>query len=719
MKPHDPAPERSPAASAMDMERFADLSSELRATSEEAQVYPTLARALQMIVGDRAVIAVSDFDSRQGRFRPRVLTGIGALAGKLVALLGKRPEDLTGDYSAEVKALMAGGRLTRLSGGVSQLAGEVLPAALLRTVVTLLGLHDVYVQGYHHGDASGGGAIILRDPDVSLPTGLIEATVRLAAATIERVRAEAALRRSEERYRRTVELIPDVIWRYEIDGSGEFVDAFVSPAVDRLLGLPEGTIGDSFSRYFEHVHPEDLPMVNEKFVGGMSIPGSVSSLEYRLLRADGAVRWVRSTGKSLRFPDGRVTGSGITADITDRLRAERERQRLEDQLQRATRLESIGRLAGGIAHDFNNMLGVIMANAELALARVGPEDPLSLELGEVLKAARHSADLTGQLLTFARRQAITPQFLDLNMVVERLMSMLRRLIGEDIELVWRPDPEPGIVRMDPAQIGQILTNLCLNARDAISGGGVITIATRTVRFDDAACEANPEAHPGAYVRMTVHDTGSGIAPELLPRLFEPFFTTKELGRGTGLGLATVHGIVRQNDGFITVESAPGSGSVFHVLLPRHEACPVDGETPPAPRPHPGAGNETVLLVEDEEPLLRVSRRILERAGYTVLAAGHPVRALELARAHPGAIDMLLTDVIMPELNGRELAIAFAESFPEARCLFMSGYPSDVIAEQGVLDERVHFLQKPFTPDQLVTAVKRVLGAAGPRATEAP
>jgi len=834
MTPSDPPAESAAVAPGLDVEWIAGLASELRSATGEKEICLILARALEHVTGEQAVIAVSGSDKRQGRFAPQALVGLGGLAEKLVALLGRRPEELSGDYPASVKALMASGRLTHVPGGVPQLAGDLLPPALLRPIVTLLGLEDVFVQGYSQGDATGGVAIITRRRGLPLRSRLIEATVRLGAAALERTRAEAALRRSEERYRRTVELIPDVIWRYEVDGRGVFVDAFVSTAVDRLLGLPEGTIGDSFERYFGHVLPEDLPLVNENFVTGMSVPGSVSMLEYRVLRADGAVRWVRSTGKSVVLPDGHIAGSGITTDITERkaldeqlrlrslvleqiadhvtvtdlegrityanravldtlkrseaelvgistelygedptrgasqreivertlrdgswrgevvnyasdgaeaildcrtqvvrdeqghpfalcgistditerVRAEEEQRRLEAQLQRAIRVEAIGRLAGGIAHDFNNMLGVIIANTEFALEGVDPAGPVAAELAEVLRAARHSADLTGQLLTFARKQAIAPQILDVNSEVSSLLTMLRRLIGEDIELVWRPAPAPCVVRMDPSQIDQILTNLCLNARDAIAGVGTLTIGTALVSVDEASCRVNTDARPGDYVCLSVRDTGCGLAPETIACLFEPFFTTKELGQGTGLGLATVHGIVRQNDGFITVDSAPGAGATFRIHLPARSELPACDSAASGPVRAPETAHETVLLVEDEVSLLRVARRILERQGYTVLASENPLLALELAKSPGRTIDLLVTDIIMPGMNGRALADAFSLLHPRAPCLFISGYTADVIAEQGVLDERVHFLQKPFTPDQFTQAVRRVLSAGG-------
>ncbi len=392
-------------------------------------------------------------------------------------------------------------------------------------------------------------------------------------------------------------------------------------------------------------------------------------------------------------------------DITGRKEAELERERLQSQLLQSQKMESIGRLAGGVAHDFNNMLSVIVGHAELVLKQTDPVDPLYAHLQSILEASQRSADLTRQLLAFARKQTVTPRVIDLNQTVEGLLKMVRRLIGEDIELIWHPGETNGKISMDPTQIDQLLVNLCVNARDAVGDNGRITIETDAVVVDDASCQDLSECRPGKYLRLSVCDNGVGIAPGLLPHLFEPFFTTKGVGKGTGLGLATVYGIVKQNDGWIRVWSELEKGTCFHIHLPlfrgKEERALERQEVPES-------GSETILLVEDEPMILDIGRVMLESQGYKVLAAAKPGEALNLAREHVGEIHLLLTDVIMPEMNGRDLAKHLLSLYPTLKRLFMSGYTADVIAHHGVLDEGVHFLQKPFTLETLTCKVREAL-----------
>jgi CheY-like chemotaxis protein len=371
------------------------------------------------------------------------------------------------------------------------------------------------------------------------------------------------------------------------------------------------------------------------------------------------------------------------------------------------KLESIGRLAGGVAHDFNNMLGVILGHAELALAQDGTAQPLRDDLQEIQKAARRSADLTKQLLAFARKQTVSPVLLDLNATVASSLQMLHRLLGENVELRWKPADQPLPIMMDPSQVDQLLTNLCVNARDSIKDVGALTIEAGDVRIDEDYCKAHPEAAPGDYVRLVVSDTGCGMDRETMSHLFEPFFTTKARGQGTGLGLATVHGVVKQNGGFIYVYSEPGAGTAFSIYLPRHRgrARAADQEATASPAVR---GQETILLVEDEPAILRVTKRMLEGQGYVVLAASTPGAAIQVAREHPGRIQLLLTDVVMPEMNGRTLAKNLLSISPELKSLFMSGYTADVIAHQGVLADGVNFVQKPFSALDLGAAVRKAL-----------
>ncbi len=394
-------------------------------------------------------------------------------------------------------------------------------------------------------------------------------------------------------------------------------------------------------------------------------------------------------------------------DITEQKLVEAEKNNLEVQLSQAQKMESVGRLAGGVAHDFNNMLGVIRGYTEIALEQIDPAQPLFADLQEVYKAAERSSDLTRQLLTFARKQTIAPKVIDLNETVEEMLKMLRRLIGEDIELLWKPGKNLGPVKVDPSQIDQLLTNLCVNARDAISGVGKITIETAAASVCDAYCANHAEFVPGEYVLLAVSDNGCGMDKETLGHVFEPFFTTKEMGRGTGLGLASVYGMVKQNNGFINVYSEPGHGTTFKVYLSR-----VAVESAPRPEKAPGQldenGHETILLVEDERAILRMTTMMLTRLGYTVVAAATPGEAIRLANEYNGRIDLIITDVVMPEMNGRELAENLSSHYPDLKLLFMSGYTASVIAHHGVLDEGVHFIQKPFSARDLAAKVRKAL-----------
>jgi PAS domain S-box-containing protein len=381
-------------------------------------------------------------------------------------------------------------------------------------------------------------------------------------------------------------------------------------------------------------------------------------------------------------------------------------EKLEEQLRQAQKMESVGRLAGGVAHDFNNMLGVILGHTEMALDETDPETPVHASLQVVEQAAKRSAALTRQLLTFARKQTVAPKVIDLNDTVEGMLNMLRRLIGEDIDLFLKPGSGLQPVKVDPSQIDQLLANLCVNARDAIAGVGKITIETASATFDEAYCAEHLGSVPGEYVLLAVSDDGCGMDQETLGHIFEPFFTTKEQGKGTGLGLASVFGMVKQNKGFINVYSEPNQGTTFKIYLPRHEKSAKGQEQAtilPAER-----GQETILLVEDEPAILEMTTMMLTRLGYTVLPANTPREAIRLADEYQGRIDLLMTDVVMPDMNGRDLAANLLAHYPDLKRLFMSGYTANVIAHHGVLDEGVHFIQKPFSMKDLGGKLRKAL-----------
>ncbi|MCJ8501533.1 response regulator [Desulfatitalea alkaliphila] len=391
----------------------------------------------------------------------------------------------------------------------------------------------------------------------------------------------------------------------------------------------------------------------------------------------------------------------------ERRRIEEDHEKLRKQMIQTQRLESVGRLAGGVAHDFNNMLSVILGYAELAMEKAGNGTPLHDDLTEVFNAGRRSKEITRQLLAFARKQIIAPKVLDLNEILESMLKMLRRLIGEEVDIAWLPAAGLWPIRIDPSQVDQLLANLCVNARDAIGGVGKITIETENATIDETYCAVHQDAVPGDYVLLAVRDDGCGMDKELMDQIFEPFFTTKAVHQGSGLGLSTVYGIIRQNDGFVHVESEPGKGTIFHIYFPRHDRTGDAVRLAEKKQPPAGRG-ETILLVEDEKVLLKMGTTMLNRFGYKVLAADSPEAAIRLATHHDHAIDLLVTDVVMPGMNGRDLAEQLHAHNPGIKCLFISGYTADVIAKRGVLDEGVLFLQKPFSLHELASKVRMAL-----------
>ena len=394
-------------------------------------------------------------------------------------------------------------------------------------------------------------------------------------------------------------------------------------------------------------------------------------------------------------------------DITSLKKTEQEKELLQAQLLQAQKMESVGRLAGGVAHDFNNMLGVILGYGELALEETEALPTVYTALQEIMNAARRSVDITRQLLAFARKQTISPEVLDINNTIEDMIKMLKRLIGEDIDLAWLPGEFVWPVKMDPAQIDQILVNLCVNARDAIEDIGKITIETGTAEFDESYCRNHLGFIPGEYVFLAVSDNGCGISPKNLDAIFEPFFTTKKSGAGTGLGLSMIYGIVKQNNGFINVYSELDHGTTFRIYFSRHrnkEDLFVKNKTANLSQ----RGNETILLVEDEPAIMKMTEMMLKRLGYTVIAAGTPGDAIQFAQNHDKKIDLLMTDVVMPEMNGHDLSKNILTIHPNIKTLFMSGYTANVIAHHGVLDEGIHFIPKPFSVEQLGTNVRKAL-----------
>ncbi len=521
----------------------------------------------------------------------------------------------------------------------------------------------------------------------------------------ERKRTEEELRKSEERLRLALKAANQGFYDLNVQ-TGE---AEVSPEFAAMLGYDPAEFHETNGAWIERMHPEDRETVTAVYRDFIAGKISEYHAEARQRTRSGDWRWILSLGKIVER-DARgepLRMLGTYTDITERKKAEAEKEKLKEQLRQAQKMESVGRLAGGVAHDFNNMLSAILAHAELAMMQCTASDPIHADLKAIEKSSLRSADLIRQLLAFARRQPVMPKVLDLNDCVTDMLKMLPRLIGEDIDLVWMPGAGLWPVRIDPSQVDQLLANLCVNARDAIAGVGKVTVETENIAFDEAFCAVHPGFASGEYVMIAVSDDGCGLNKDVLDHLFEPFFTTKELGRGTGLGLSTVYGIVKQNEGFIDVYSEPDKGTTFKIYLPRFVGEAAEAKAENTAEPPQGRG-ETVLLVEDEEMILGAGRAMLERLGYTVLTAGTPGEALREAKVHANEIQLLITDLIMPEMNGRDLAKIIRDIMPGLKCLFISGYTANLIAHNGVLDEGVNFLQKPFSIKDLASKVRQAL-----------
>jgi PAS domain S-box-containing protein len=950
-----------------DIALVAEFSTTLTEISTENEVYACLAQGLRQLVGDGTVILVSNYAPASTSFDVLASSGLGADVNALTAMIGKAPVELSNDFPVSDKQVMATGHLTKLEGGVVELARNVLSPLISQQVVTLLGSKEVYIVGYATNGCAGGVCMISRQSGLTLHRAAIEALTRIATGVIKRLRAEQAIARTEAEtdklkelltkrphdatehpfdlaashhnenlYRNLVNHLPQRIFlkdrssnylscnlnyaqdlgvlpediagkddfafhprelaelyraddlyvmgsgqpkeveeQYQVGGQQRWIHTIKVPYHDEhggvigVLGIfdditerkrneetlvyvmkaVESTseaiaVSDARGRHFyqnraftelfgyasagelaavggihavskdpqvtrrrlealtqgkswagelemvtksgrvfqAYNHADAIKDSNGDGIGligiitditerkhaeatlrlfkdlvqhssdavGMSTPdgkhyfqnaafdcmfGDVGRRpnqtlyvdkrigeqvfdtimhggrwqgEVEMFKQDGSILNIFLRAFAIKDENERIVGLvGLHTDITERKQAEAERVKLETQLLQSQKMESVGRLAGGVAHDFNNMLGVILGHAEMALEELEPSGPLRSTLEEIITAAQRSTELTRNLLAFARKQTIAPKILDINNIIKSTINMLHRLIGEDIELDWRPQPNLWSVRMDPSQVDQLMTNLCVNARDAISGVGKVTIETSNYRFNEDYCTTHAETVPGDYVLLTVSDDGCGMNKDTLQHLFEPFFTTKPIGKGTGLGMATVYGIVRQNNGVINAYSEPGYGTVFRIYLPRYVA-EFDEVKSPELNGTLAHGQETILVVEDEPAILTLTTAMLRHLGYTVIAAVTPSEARRLASEHTGEIHLLLTDVVMPEMNGRALARNLQSLRPHLKCLFMSGYTADIIAHRGVLDSGVHFLQKPFNRSNLATKVRQVL-----------
>ena len=527
----------------------------------------------------------------------------------------------------------------------------------------------------------------------------IEAVLRIfasrAGAELERKQSEETLRASQRLFRALIEQSADGIMLLAAGG----LITYAGPSTTRILGY---TAGELVGRdAFELVHPEDLAGARTQLAELLATPSEPARTGFRVRHRDDSYRWLEGVGTNLLSEPAVQAVVVNYRDIT-------EARALEEQFRQSQKMEAIGRLAGGIAHDFNNLLTVILGRSNLALLRSPLDAPTRRDIELIRMTGERAAALTNQLLAFSRRQVLQPRLLDLNRVVEDMQRLLRQLIGEDLELVTVPAPGLGRVKADPGQIDQVIVNLAVNAKDAMPRGGRLTLETANADLDESDARLHAGASPGRYVMLAVSDTGVGMDPETQARIFEPFFTTKAPGKGTGLGLATVYGIAKQSGGYIWVYSEAGRGTTFKVYLPRVDE-PAEPELSTAVAEQAGRGSETILLVEDEGAVRSLTREILEQHGYTVLEGASPAEGLDLASRHPGPIHLLLTDVVMPGMSGRELGERLLASHPHLGVLYMSGYSEETISHHGFLDRDVLLVQKPFTATNLVGKVQEALG----------
>jgi PAS domain S-box-containing protein len=519
----------------------------------------------------------------------------------------------------------------------------------------------------------------------------------------DRYRAEQFREEAEAKYRTLVEQVAAISYIAELGSDGQWL--YVSPQVETMFGFDVDDWLAGSRQWMRHVHPEDHAVVDA--AEAASKRGERFQAEYRVIRQDGRVIWVSDTAVVVPGSDSHPLMEGIIVDIT-------ERKQFEAQLQQARRMEAVGRLAGGIAHDFNNLLTIIKGYTELALMRAKGLPELKADVERIEDASERASGLVRQLLAFSRRQVLQPKVLDLNGIVLGLDKLLRRLMDEDIEMLTIADKPVGAIKADPGQVEQVIMNLVVNARDAMPDGGRLIVETANVELDSAYARDHATVRPGRYVMLAVSDTGTGMSAETVAHIFEPFYTTKESGRGTGLGLSTVYGIVKQSGGYVWVYSEPGRGTTFKVYLPRVDEAL---ETLPAAKSKPQdrvkTGTETILLVEDEPDLRELTRTVLASKGYTIVEARNAEEAERLAESNGAKIHLLLTDVIMPGISGRELAKRILARHSAVRVLYMSGYTYNVIAQGGTLERGVSFLQKPFTPSMLVEKVREVLDGVAP------
>jgi PAS domain S-box-containing protein len=799
--------------------------------SPTADVYGYIADRLAEICPDTYIV-VNSYDGETNAMTVRAIRGLGALAGGLMALLGRDPLGMTVELNETALRELKMGKIVRVPGGFHELAVGRFPKPLASAVETLLSISEIHAMGFVRrgvlfGDAimlpkSGAGsawrelaeaflgqaAIALQHREAEralreseekfrelfnhaadavflhhvendgMPGALIESnraatelfgylpeeflampavalldgdslpaeTPRLLAAmqstgtaafeadfrtkdgvvfpadvrarsfhlhgnrvglTVvrdisERKRAETALRESEARYRLLAEHATDIIWTTDMDLKLNYI----SPSVERLYGYtPAEYLEIPLDRQMTPASLERATSLFSEEVGrerdGRGDPQKVHFIEIEAHRKDGGTVWVEMSAAFLRNPDGTPRGVvGVSREIT-------ERRRLEERVRQAQKMEAVGTLAGGVAHDFNNLLAVVLSYAGMLLDEIPAGDPRREEVGEIKRAAERAAALTRQLLAYSRKQMMQPAVLDPKAAIASMEEALREVLGRDVALELVRGRGTGRITADPRQLEQAVLSIAANARDAMPDGGRLVIETKDVFLDETYAAGRPEVRPGPYVLFLFTDTGVGMDEKTRARLFEPYFTTKGLGRGTGLGLASVYGFVKQSGGHMDVYSEPGRGTTMKLYLPRMDLDAGAASGPPALEPLP-RGTETVLVAEDEDSLRALVVRVLLRCGYEVLAARDGVEALKMCEERAGAIDILLTDIVMPAMDGTALAAACAARWPAMKVLYTSGYSDEAVVRNGIIDRSAAFMQKPFTPEIIATTVRDVL-----------
>jgi PAS domain S-box-containing protein len=591
-----------------------------------------------------------------------------------------RDPKISNDYHEQISQLGIGAKM-------------VVPVLIDDRVEGLLYVDNRSARAFNDPDE----AILVRlaaQAALAIRNAQLFADEQLARGTAERL--VRALRESQERFQFVARATNDAVWDWDLVSDARWWNE----GVTTLFGYPPAEVGPDASWWYENIHPEDRDRIVTDVHAAIDRGAESWSAEYRYRRADGSYADVFDRGYVLHDGEGKpMRMIGARMDVT-------QRKQLEVELRQSQKMEAVGQLAGGVAHDFNNLLTVISGRSALLLGRLKPDDASRKSVEMIQKTAARAASLTRQLLAFSRKQVLQRKVLDLNATVAEISDMLRRLIGEDIDLLLTLGPTAGRVNADPGQLEQALLNLAVNARDAMPGGGTLGLETDRVELDPAPPDRPDALPPGPYAVLRVTDTGVGMDAATQARIFEPFFTTKAPGKGTGLGLSMVHGVVRQHGGAIRVRSVVGRGTTFEIYLPQVEAAPSSATADAGSGP--ATGRETILLVEDEEDVRALAREVLERQGHRVLEAGDGAQALQRYEAEGERIDLILTDVVMPHMSGRELVDRVRAMRPTMPVLYMSGYTEDAILRHGVRDSSVLLLGKPFTPADLVSKVREVL-----------